>query len=189
MESWKKMAILMYIKENKMRQTITGNTAFIKKTVLPMTKQAGIKKVSVKILPAQLPDDKERMEVSFDVDKETNDNLLDLLKKKAGKKGAKKRQNLNLTVMKELLSKIIKKEVQKLKKESINEAASWGQVKTFLIGIIRKKQAKKMDGYLIDMQTANAILKVGDALNKSNQKKFGKLPIKKMANVAWKLVS
>ena len=68
MESWKKMAILMYIKENKMRQTITGNTAFIKKTVLPMTKQAGIKKVSVKILPAQLPDDKERMEVSFDVD-------------------------------------------------------------------------------------------------------------------------
>ena len=32
-------------------------------------------------------------------------------------------------------------------------------------------------------------LKVGDALNKSNQKKFGKLPIKKMANVAWKLVS
>ena len=48
-----------------MRQSITGNTTFIKKTVLPMTKQAGIKKVSVKILPAQLPDDKERMEVSF----------------------------------------------------------------------------------------------------------------------------
>ena len=72
---------------------------------------------------------------------------------------------------------------------SINEAASWGQVKTFLIGIIRKKQAKKMDGYLIDMQTANAILIVGDALYKSNQKKFGKLPIKKMADVAWKLVS
>ena len=69
----------MYIKENKMRQTITGNTAFIKKTVLPMTKQAGIKKVSVKILPAQLPDDKEKMEVSFDTDKGTNDKLLDLL--------------------------------------------------------------------------------------------------------------
>ena len=107
-----------------MRQTITGNTAFIKKTVLPMTKQAGIKKVSVKILPAHLPDDKEKMEVSFDVDKETNDNLLDLLKKKAGKKGTKKRQNLNLTVTKELLSKIIKQEIKKLKKESVNEAVS-----------------------------------------------------------------
>ena len=171
-----------------MRQTITGNTAFIKKTVLPMTKQAGIKKVSVKVLPAHLPDDKEKMEVSFDVDKETNDNLLDLLKKKAGKKGTKKRQNLNLTFTKELLSKIIKKEIQKLKKESVNEAASWSQVKTFLVGIIRKRQAKKMDGYLIDMQTANAILKVWDALNSSNRKKFEKLSIKKMADVAWKLM-
>ena len=179
----------MYIKENKMRQTITGNTTFIKRTVLPMTKQAGIKKVSVKVLPAHLPDDKEKMEVSFDVDKETNDNLLDLLKKKAGKKGTKKRQNLNLTVMKELLSKIIKQEIKKLKKESINEAASWSQVKTFLVGIIRRRQAKKMDGYLIDMQTANAILKVWDALNSSNRKKFEKLPIKKMADVAWKLIS
>ena len=172
-----------------MRQTITGNTAFIKRTVLQMTKRAGIKKVSVKILPAHLPDDKEKMEVSFDVDKETNDNLLDLLKKKAGKKGTKKRQNLNLTVTKELLSKIIKKEIQKLKKESVNEAASWSQVKTFLVGIIRKRQAKKMDGYLIDMQTANAILKVWDALNSSNRKKFEKLSIKKMADVSWKLVS
>ena len=87
-----------------MRQSISGNKMFIQKTILPITKQAGIKKVSVKILPAQLPDDKEKMEVSFDVDKETNDNLLDLLKKKAGKKGTKKRQNLNLTVTKELLT-------------------------------------------------------------------------------------
>ena len=45
-----------------------------------------------------------------------------------------------------------------------------------------------MDGYLVDMQTANVILKVGNALNKSNQEKFGKLPIKKMAQIAWKMV-
>ena len=242
------MVILMYIKENKMRQTITGNTTFIKRTVLPMTKQAGIKKVSVKILPAHLPDDKEKMEVSFDVDKETNDNLLDLLKKKAGKKGTKKRQNLNLTVTKELLSKIIKQEIKKLKKESANEAVSvnvdkllknpkikkimqkldikkaqskdaalkilnyfavnphalvalkkmavgesvnetWNQLRTNLISILRRKQHQKIDGVLIDIQTANAILKVWDALNSSNRKKFEKLPVKKMANVAWKLVS
>ena len=37
--------------------------------------------------------------------------------------------------------------------------------------------------------SANAILKVWDALNSSNRKKFEKLPVKKMANVAWKLVS
>ena len=96
-----------------MRQSITGNTTFIKKTVLPMTKQAGIKKVSVKILPAQLPDDKERMEVSFDTDKETNNKLLDLLKKKAGKKGATKRKKLNLTVYNEANASVIRKKLLK----------------------------------------------------------------------------
>ena len=45
-----------------------------------------------------------------------------------------------------------------------------------------------MDGYLIDMQTANAIITVHNALNKSNRDKFEKLPIKKMAVVSWKLV-
>ena len=130
-----------------MKQTISGNTAFIKRTVLPMTKQAGIKKVSVKILPAQLPDDKEKMEVSFDVDKETNDNLLDLLKKKAGKKGTKKRQNLNLTVMKELLSKIIKKEIQKLKKESVNEGG---------MGILDKDQTDVLHGIVIKNKSKNS---------------------------------
>ena len=147
----------MYIKENKMRQTITGNTAFIKKTVLPMTKQAGIKKVSVKILPAHLPDDKEKMEVSFDVDKETNDNLLDLLKKKAGKKGTKKRQNLNLTVTKELLSKIIKKEIQKLKKESTNEAVSVN-VDKLLKNPKIKKIMQKLD--IKKAQSKDAALKI-----------------------------
>ena len=77
-----------------MRQSITGNTTLIKKTVLPMTKQAGIKKVSVKVLPAQLPDDKEKMEITFDADKEQNARLLSLIKKKGGKKGSMKRKKL-----------------------------------------------------------------------------------------------
>ena len=115
MESWKKMAILMYIKENKMRQTITGNTAFIKKTVLPMTKQAGIKRVKVKDLPAQMPDEKDQMEITLDLDKEQNATFLDLLKKKAGKKGSMKRKKLNLTVFKEVLREMIREEIQKLK--------------------------------------------------------------------------
>ena len=54
--------------------------------------------------------------------------------------------------------------------------------------IVKKKQSKKIGGVLVDMQTANAIMTVWKALNSSNRKKFGKLPIKKMAQVAWKLV-
>ena len=38
------------------------------------------------------------------------------------------------------------------------------------------------------MQTANVIMKVWNALGSSNRSKFEKLPIKKMATVAWKLV-
>ena len=88
---------------------------------------------------------------------------------------------------------VFHKKIQKTMGESVNEgalneAASWGQVKTFLLGILRKKQATKMDGFRVDLQTANAILQVGNALNQPNQKKYGKLPIRKMARVAWKLI-
>ena len=69
-----------------MKQTITGNRAFIKRTILPMTKQAGIKRVKVKELPAQMPDEKDQMEITLDLDKEQNAIFLDLLKKKSGKK-------------------------------------------------------------------------------------------------------
>ena len=54
--------------------------------------------------------------------------------------------------------------------------------------IVKKRQYKKIDGVTVDMQTANAIMTVYKALSQSNKKKFVKLPIKKMADVAWKLV-
>ena len=65
---------------------------------------------------------------------------------------------------------------------------SWNQLRTNLISILKRKQHQKIDGVLVDMQTANLILKVWDALNSSNRKKFEKLPVKKMADVAWKLM-
>ena len=72
-------------------------------------------------------------------------------------------------------------------------AAKWvGEAKSKTIktigSIIGKKQAQKIDGVLVDMQTANVIMKVWNALNPSNRKKFENLPIRKMANVAWKLM-
>ena len=65
---------------------------------------------------------------------------------------------------------------------------SWNQLRTNLMSILNRKQHQKIDGVLVDMQTANLILKVWDALNSSNRKKFEKLSIKKMADVAWKLM-
>ena len=98
-----------------MKQSITGNRAFIKRTILPMTKQVGIKRVKVKDLPAQVPGDKDQMEIILDLDKEQNARFLSLLKKKAGKKGTMKRKKLNLTVFKEVLREMIREEIKKLK--------------------------------------------------------------------------
>ena len=71
-------------------------------------------------------------------------------------------------------------------KESVNEAKS-KTMKT-IGSIIGKKQAQKISGVLVDMQTALVIMKVWNALGSSNRAKFEKLPIKQMATVAWKLM-
>jgi|TARA_B100000959_G_scaffold216348_1_gene227976 hypothetical protein len=97
-----------------MQQTIKGNMAFIKRTILPMTKKAGIKKVKIKTITPQLPDDKPGMELTFDLDKEKNDKLLALLKSKIGRKGTMKRKKMNLTISKEQIKEIIKEELQSL---------------------------------------------------------------------------
>ena len=69
-------------------------------------------------------------------------------------------------------------------KESVNEANNIDKIKD----ILKNKSMKKISGVMVDMQTANAIVTVHKALGQSNRKKFEKLPIKKMASVAWKLV-
>ena len=58
--------------------------------------------------------------------------------------------------------------------ESVNEVRS--KTITAIGSIIGKKQAKKIGGVLVDIQTANVIMKVWNALNSSNRKKFEKLP-------------
>ena len=76
------------------------------------------------------------------------------------------------------------KELDSRKYESVNEANNIDKIKD----IVKRKQYKKIDGIMVDMQTANVIMKVWNALNSSNRSKFEKLPIKQMANVAWKLM-
>jgi hypothetical protein len=75
-------------------------------------------------------------------------------------------------------------QVQSLK-ESVNESnPKIDKIKD----IVKKKQYKRIGGVIVDMQTANAILKVHKALNAANRKKYERLPVSKMADIAWKLV-
>jgi hypothetical protein len=70
------------------------------------------------------------------------------------------------------------------KMESVNEASTIDKIKD----IVKNKQNMKIGGVRVDMQTANAIMTVHKALGQSNRKKYEKLPIKKMASVAFKLL-
>jgi len=74
--------------------------------------------------------------------------------------------------------------VKAVKKESVNEASTIDKIKD----IVKNKQNMKIGGVRVDMQTANAIMAVHKALGQSNKKKYEKLPIKKMASVAFKLL-
>jgi hypothetical protein len=55
--------------------------------------------------------------------------------------------------------------------------------------IVENKQADEIDEMTVDMQTANIILKVYDALSPNNKPKYMATPIKKMADFAWKAVA
>lgn len=77
----------------------------------------------------------------------------------------------------------LRKYIREIIEEQLNES-----VIDDIKNIVKKRQSKKIKGYLVDMQTANAIMTVYNALNISNKKKFEKLSIKKMADVSWKLV-
>lgn len=55
--------------------------------------------------------------------------------------------------------------------------------------IVTSHSSKMIDGVLVDAQTANVIVQVYDALNDENKVKFAAMPIERMGDAAWRLVS
>lgn len=55
--------------------------------------------------------------------------------------------------------------------------------------IVKDFQAEKIDGVLVDVQSANVMVKVRDALKtKKNQERFETAPIEKVAKICWNAV-
>ncbi len=46
----------------------------------------------------------------------------------------------------------------------------------------------KINGHMVDLFSASAIVKVYDAVNDANKSKFKALPVARMASVAFKLI-
>ena len=116
----------------------------------------------------------------------TNMDELDAMLSRAGVKGKPDFNKMTYTVDSDSakLDKIMKKKGGKKIKESVNEANNIDKIKD----IVKKKQFKRIGGVIIDMQTANAIMKVHKALTGANKKKYEKLSISKMASIAYKLI-
>ena len=116
----------------------------------------------------------------------TNMDELDAMLSRAGVKGKPDFNKMTYTVDSDSvkLDKIMKKKGGKKIKESVNEANNIDKIKD----IVKKKQYKRIGGVIIDMQTANAIMKVHKALTGANKKKYEKLSISKMASIAYKLI-
>jgi hypothetical protein len=54
--------------------------------------------------------------------------------------------------------------------------------------IVAEKQYAKIDGVMVDLFSASAVVQVYDALNPDNQKKYAAMPASKMAAVAFQLM-
>jgi len=78
------------------------------------------------------------------------------------------------------------------KKNSIRESVEITEAKQSYVDqmrdIVAKKSAKKINGVMVDMFTASAVVKVYDAINDTNKAKMDKMTVPAMANVAFKLL-
>lgn len=54
--------------------------------------------------------------------------------------------------------------------------------------IVARQQYAKINGHMVDLFSASAIVKVYDAVNDANKAKFKALPVARMAAVAFKLI-
>ncbi len=59
---------------------------------------------------------------------------------------------------------------------------------TILRRIVRDRQAEKVQGKMVDMQTANMLVTVYDHLKPKNQALFGALDIKTMVGMGWEVL-
>ena len=57
-----------------------------------------------------------------------------------------------------------------------------------LRGIVKRCQYAKIDGQMIDLFSANAIVQIYDALSLENQVKYRNMTAPKMAHIAFKLM-
>ena len=91
-----------------------------------------------------------------------------------------------MKITKAQLRQIIKEELQK-ELEQEPGMKSGNSKEAALRQIVADKQAGKVDGVMVDLFSASAILSVLDAINEANKEKLLSLPVESMADIAFKM--
>lgn len=58
-----------------------------------------------------------------------------------------------------------------------------------LRAIVREHRAARIDGYIVDAQTAGMLVAVYDALSPENRERFGKPELSRLVSLGWKVVT
>jgi hypothetical protein len=73
-------------------------------------------------------------------------------------------------------------------KELYGSALNAGDKESKIRQIVSESQAARVDGKMLDLFTASAIVKVLDALDPERKAKFMALPIERIVETTWKLI-
>ena len=115
------------------------------------------------------------------------------LKKKAAERDAMNKKNDPNAAKKGYALSAVPPERKFVKLQKARQAGKVSESLEAIKSIVAKKQAKKIDGMLVDMFTASAIMQVYNAVNDQNKEKMEKVlmsrgGIKKIADFAFKQV-
>lgn len=92
-----------------------------------------------------------------------------------------------LRITKGRLRQILAEEVARHQKQKLNEAEGLDK-EAMLRKIVDEEQAAKIEGTMVDLFSASAIVSVLDAINPANKERFLKLPVGNMASIAFKMM-
>ena len=122
---------------------------------------------------------------------------LNFLANRIAELGAMKENKMKITEsqIRQVVKKILLKEfgseeygLQTKEFEPIPGLDSDNSKEAQLRQIVADKQMGKVDGTSVDMTSASVILQVLDALNPQNREKYLNLPVKDMADIAFKMM-
>jgi len=88
-------------------------------------------------------------------------------------------------VKKSELKQMIREELQKLDERKL----AGKELIDAIRNVYDQKQAQKINGSMVDLFTASAIIKVYDSISEKNKANLASMTLPKIVNITWKLIN